>query len=106
MVLGNVLSWAGSGYVEGTLMCDTYHNIIADLVHPFMPTAFHNGSGLSQRDNVPCHTAQTILEWFAEHEVESKALPWMPNSPVEFYGASVGCVRTASLIRSGSTLQA
>ena len=46
-----------------------------------MATVFPDGSGLFQQDNVLCHTAKIVQEWFEYHDKELKVLPWLPNSP-------------------------
>ncbi|MCI4382560.1 hypothetical protein PGIGA_G00016250 [Pangasianodon gigas] len=83
---GSVMLWAmfcwetlSQGiHVDVTLTRTTYLNIIAD---PFMATVFPNGSSLFQQDNVPCHTAKIVQEWFEERDKEFKVLIWPPNSP-------------------------
>ncbi len=45
-----------------------------------MAMVLPDGSGLFQQDNAPCHTAETVQEWFDEHE-EFKVLTWPLNSP-------------------------
>jgi len=49
-------------HVDVTLTRTTYLTIVADQVHPFMETAFPNGSGLFQQDNAACHTAKMVQE--------------------------------------------
>ena len=50
-------------------------------VHPFMETVFPNSCGLFQQDNVACHKAKLVLEWFEEHNNEFGVLNWPPNTP-------------------------
>ena len=68
-------------HVDVTLTHTTYLSIVADHVHPFMETVFPGGSGLFQQDNVPCHKAKMVQEWFEEHNNEFEVLTWPPNSP-------------------------
>ncbi|GBN30950.1 hypothetical protein AVEN_1751-1 [Araneus ventricosus] len=58
-----------------------YLNIIADQLHPYMAFAFSTGNGIFQQDNVPCHKARIVLEWFEEHTDEFHLMSWPPNSP-------------------------
>jgi len=37
--------------------------------------------GYFQQDNAPCHKAQTILNWFLEHDNEFPVLKWPSQSP-------------------------
>ncbi len=50
-------------------------------VHPFMTTAYPSSDGYFQQDNVPCHKAQIISDWFIEHDNEFTLLKWSPQSP-------------------------
>lgn len=68
-------------HVEDTLTHTTYLDIVADHVHPFMNTVFLEGSGHFQQDNVPRYTADSVREWFEEHDSEFSVLTWPPNSP-------------------------
>ena len=68
-------------HVDVNLARVTYLNIVADQVHPFMAMVFPDGSGLFQQDNVPCHTAHIVRDWFEEHDEVFTVLPWPPNSP-------------------------
>ncbi|KAK3526203.1 hypothetical protein QTP70_017761, partial [Hemibagrus guttatus] len=38
-------------------------------------------SNISQQDNVPCHKAKMVQEWFDEHNNRFEVLTWPPNSP-------------------------
>ncbi len=40
-----------------------------------------SSDGYSQQDNAPCHKAQTISDWFLEHDNEFTLLKWPPQSP-------------------------
>lgn len=44
-----------------------------------MGTAFSDGCGLFQLDNVLCHKAKVVQEWFEEH-YGFEALTWPPDS--------------------------
>jgi len=59
----------------------TYLNTVAVQVHPFTEMVFPDGSGFFQQDNVPCHTATTVQEWFEEHKTKSEGLNWPSHSP-------------------------
>ncbi|KAK3570021.1 hypothetical protein QTP86_009164 [Hemibagrus guttatus] len=71
-------TWGPVIHVDVTLTRTTYLSIVAEHVHPFMEMVFPDGCGLFQQDNVPCHKAKMVQEWFDEHN-ESELLP--PNSP-------------------------
>ncbi|KAF7654794.1 hypothetical protein LDENG_00064660, partial [Lucifuga dentata] len=60
--LGNVLlgNLGSCIYVDVTLTCTTYLNIVANQVHTFMAMVFPDGSGLFQRDNA----SATLLKMF------------------------------------------
>ncbi len=77
--LGNVLLKNPAIHVDINLTCDTYINIVADQVNPFMTTVFPGGSGVFRQDNAPCHTVQ---KGFEEHYEEIKVFPWLPNSKI------------------------
>ncbi|KAK3532978.1 hypothetical protein QTP70_006210 [Hemibagrus guttatus] len=66
---GNVLlgNLGSCNPCDVTLTRTTYLSIVADHVHPFMETVFPHGCGLFQQDNVPCHKAKMVQEWFDEH---------------------------------------
>lgn len=68
--LGNVLLGEFWLYVDVTLTCTTNLNIVAAQVHLLMATVFPNGSGIFQRNNAPCYTAQIIQNWSEEHDRE------------------------------------
>ncbi len=40
-----------------------------------------SSDGYFQQDNVPCHKAQIISDWFLEHDYEFTLLKWPPQSP-------------------------
>nr|KAF6355158.1 hypothetical protein mMyoMyo1_011357 [Myotis myotis] len=83
MVWG-MFSWHDLGpliRVEQRLNSTTYLSIVADQVHPIMLMAYPNGDGVFQQDNVPCHSARIVHEWFQEHEGDSTLLRWPPQSP-------------------------
>nr|KAF6378802.1 hypothetical protein mMyoMyo1_009705 [Myotis myotis] len=78
-----MFSWHDLGSlipVEQCLNSTTYLSIIADQVHPIMLMAYPNGDGFFQ-DNVPCHGARIVQEWFQEHEGDFTLLRWPPQSP-------------------------
>uniref|UniRef100_A0A8P4K6M0 Transposable element Tc1 transposase n=1 Tax=Dicentrarchus labrax TaxID=13489 RepID=A0A8P4K6M0_DICLA len=84
----SVMLWAmfcwetlGPAIHVDALTCTTYLSTVADHVHSFMETVFPDGSGLFQQDNVPCHKAKMVQEWFVEHNNEFKVLTWPPDSP-------------------------
>ena len=70
------------------MTCTTYLNNVAQQVYPFM-------AKVSQLDNVPCHTAKNVQEWFEDKEF--KVLSWPQNS-VRFAGRT-------SLIHGSPTSQ-
>lgn len=59
-------------HVDHALKSTSYLKSIADQVHLTM--VFSNGSALFQLDNVQCHTAWIVPEWFAEQEEEFQVL--------------------------------
>ncbi len=46
-----------------------------------MTTVYASSDGYFQQDNVPCHKAQIISDWFLEHDNEFTLLKWPPQSP-------------------------
>nr|KAF6324824.1 hypothetical protein mMyoMyo1_008290 [Myotis myotis] len=83
MVWG-MFSWHDLGpliRVGQRLNSTTYLSIIADQVHPIMLMAYPNGDGFFQQDNVPCHGAHIVQEWFQEHEGDFTLIRWTPQSP-------------------------
>nr|KAF6387391.1 hypothetical protein mMyoMyo1_007893 [Myotis myotis] len=79
-----MLSWHDLGpliRVEQRLNSTAYLSIIADQVHPIMLMAYPNGDGFFQQDNVPCHGARIVQEWFQEHEEDFTLLRWPPQPP-------------------------
>jgi hypothetical protein len=44
-------------------------------------TLFPNNCAVSQDDNTPIHTAETVQSWFEEHEGELQHLPCPAQSP-------------------------
>ena len=83
---GSVILWAmfcwetlGPGFhVDVTLTCTTCLNI---LQTKYTPSWQLYSLILFQQDNVSCHTAKIVQEWFEEHDKEFKVLTWPPNSP-------------------------
>ncbi len=67
--------------IEHCLNATTYLCIVSDHVHPFMTTVYPSSDGYFQQDNVPCHKAQIISDWFLEHDNEFTLLKWPPQSP-------------------------
>ncbi len=83
MVWG-IISWYTLGPlvpIEHGLNTTAYQSIVADHVHPFMTTVYPSSDGYFQQDNVPCHKAQIISDWFLEHDNEFTLLKWPPQSP-------------------------
>ncbi len=56
-------------------------SIVADHVLPFMTTVYPSSDGYFQQDNAPWHKAQSISDWFLEHDNEFTLLKWPPQSP-------------------------
>ncbi len=72
MVCG-IFSWHTLGPlvpIEHRLNATAYLSIVADLIHPFMTTVYPSSDGYFQQDNVQCHKAQIISDWFLEHDNE------------------------------------
>jgi len=63
------------------LIAVAYLSIVSDHVHPFMASMDPTPDGYFQQDNVPCHKAQIISNWFLEHDNEFTVLKWPPQSP-------------------------
>ncbi len=83
MVWG-IFSWHTLGpsvLIEHCLNATAYLSIVADHVHPFMTTVYPSSDRYFQQDNVPCHKAQVISDWFLEHDNEFNLLKWPPQSP-------------------------
>nr|KAF6369106.1 hypothetical protein mMyoMyo1_010511 [Myotis myotis] len=83
MVWG-MFSWHDLGpliHVEQSLNSTTYLSIVAGQVHPIMLMTYPNGDGFFQQDNVPCHSAHIVQEWFQEHEGDFTLLRGPPQSP-------------------------
>ncbi|CAN9501504.1 unnamed protein product [Ophioblennius macclurei] len=68
-------------HVDSGLDPQSYLDIVADHVHPFMGVMFPEGGGLFQQDNAPCYVADSVQRWFEEHDQEFTVLTWPPNSP-------------------------
>jgi len=51
-------------------------NIVADHVHPFLPTVYPFSDGYFQQDNAPGHKTQITSNWFHEHDNEFTILKW------------------------------
>lgn len=84
VMLWAMFCWETLGPVinlDAALTCNTYVDILADQVHPFMEAVFPDGSGLFQQDNAPCHTAKMVQEWLQEHDDMFTVLAWPRNSP-------------------------
>lgn len=84
LMLWAMFCWETLGpavHVDVTLTHTTYLSIVADHVSPFMEAVFPDGSGFFQQDDVSCHKAKTVQEWFEEHNNEFKVLTLPPNSP-------------------------
>lgn len=73
---------------------DTYHylNIGADQVHTFMETVLHNGSGLFQQDDAPCHTAKMFRTGLRNTK---KVMTWLQ------YNIKTTCVVPNSFTKTG-----
>jgi hypothetical protein len=54
---------------------------LGNQVHPVIQMLFTNNDAVFQDDNVPIHTAETVLSWFEEHEGELQHLPWPAQLP-------------------------
>ncbi len=83
MVWG-IFSWHTLGPlvpIEHCLNATAYLSIVADHVHAFMTTVHPSSDGYFQKDNAPCHKAQTLSDWFLEHDNELNLLKWPPQSP-------------------------
>ncbi len=65
--------------IEHCLNTTAFLSIVA--VHPFMTTVYPSSDGYLKQDNVPCHKAQIISDWFLEHDNEFTFLKWPPQLP-------------------------
>ncbi len=68
MVWGNIFLAHFGVPIEHCLNATAYLSIVADHVHPFMTTVYPSSDDYFQQDNVPCHKAQIISDWFLEHD--------------------------------------
>ncbi len=93
MVWG-IYSWPTLGPlvpIEHRLNATAYLSIVDEHVHLFMTTVHPSSGGYFQQDNVPCHKAQIILDWFLEHDNEFTLLKWPPVTRSQFNRAPLGC---------------
>ncbi len=67
--------------IEHRLNATASLSIVADHVHPFMTTVYHLLMATSSRIMHHCHKAQSISDWFLEHDNEFTLLKWAPQSP-------------------------
>ena len=77
-------SWASLGpglVVEQTLYATEYLKIIVGQLHLYSLSVFPTGNGMFQEDNVSCHKARIVLEWFQEHDAEFQLMSWLPKLP-------------------------
>lgn len=84
VTLWGMFCWETLGpvvHVDDTLTQNSYINVLADHVHPFMNSVFPDGSGYFQQDSTTCCTSDSVQEWFEEHDDEFKELTWPPDSP-------------------------
>ncbi len=65
--------------IEGTMVKETYLNILEDHMLPSADLLFGRENWTFQQDNDPKHTAIVVREWFQEYEVP--LLPWPAQSP-------------------------
>ncbi|KAM8844829.1 rho GTPase-activating protein 23 isoform 3-T3 [Spinachia spinachia] len=83
MVWG-IFSWHTLGPsvpMEHRVNATAYLSFVDDRVHPFMTPVYPSSDGYFQQDNVPCHRAPIISDWFLEHDSEFSGLKWPPQSP-------------------------
>ncbi len=66
--------------IEHRLKATAYLSIVADHVLPFMTTVYPSSDGYFQQDNALYHKAQSISDWFLEHDNEFTLLKWPPQS--------------------------
>lgn len=66
--------------LDGTLKHTGCLNIVADKVSSVMEILYLNGNWIFQQDNVTCHSAWIVQEWFEEHNfsMSGKSEPWRP----------------------------
>ena len=77
-MLWAVFCWDTLGpdiHLDVTLTRTTCLNIAADHIHPFKDMVFHDGSHIFQQDNVSCHKAKIVQEWFEEHQFKVLTSP-------------------------------
>ena len=64
---------------EGRLNQYEYRDILENLLIPSCDLFQANLNWLFQQDNVPCHTAYSITDYFVESNI--RLMPWPARSP-------------------------
>ena len=67
--------------LNGRITASDYVDILGSQVHPVVQVLFRKNDAVFQEDDLPVHTARSVLSWFEEHEDALQHLLWLAQSP-------------------------